>query len=124
MCEHAEFASACRIGRISTIEGGPVEFYTAELRVWCEQCGAPLVFRLQRGVNLGGVSMSVDGQEARLTADVNDCQLKQAACPSPPVRRAHARPTGPETIRRLTTTHQSKLYPDWHGTWQQYCVRH
>ena len=56
----------------------------------------------------------------RQVSHVNDCRLKATACPSPPVRRADARHTEAETIRRLTTAHQSKMYPGWHGTWRQY----
>ena len=41
---------------------------------------------------------------------VNDCHVNEAACLSPPVRRADARQTRPETIRRLTTARQSQMY--------------
>jgi hypothetical protein len=59
-----------------------------------------------------------------MSREVNDRQLKQAACPSPPVRRADARQTEAETIRRLTTAHQPKMCHDWYGTWQQYSWTH
>lgn len=69
-CAHRDFASAARIGRLTQEAHGPIIGYAVDFRAWCVNCGAPLCFRLQRGVHIQGVTMSMDGQEARLMADM------------------------------------------------------
>lgn len=44
-CDHESFRAQCDISRLSTDEGGPITHYTAELRVYCAECGEQFEFQ-------------------------------------------------------------------------------
>ena len=75
-CDHLDFRSEARIVRILkdneefSPEAIPI-VYTVDLRVFCKECDAPLLFQgLPQGVNMNGAAMSLDRTEARLTAQI------------------------------------------------------
>lgn len=71
MCEHREFSGTLNVHRLEdTIEGESLRCMV-DLRIQCTACASPLLFALPLGINtLQGATMSLDGQEARLTARI------------------------------------------------------
>jgi hypothetical protein len=66
-CEHHNFTADVTVNRLPAKEGGPVERYSADVRVKCLDCGLPFRFiGLPAGVDLNGAAVSIDGTEARL----------------------------------------------------------
>jgi hypothetical protein len=66
-CEHEHFKAQVDVNRITVAEGGPVAGFYADVRVCCNDCDEPMVFRgLPIGMGQGRPHMSVDGTEARL----------------------------------------------------------
>ena len=67
-CKHEDFKANVAVGRLSDGDNGPITSYIAEIRIECAQCHLPFQFiNLPLGMNLRGATMSVDGQEARLS---------------------------------------------------------
>lgn len=67
MCLHEEFQTDVAINRMPSKEGGPIERYSADIRIRCIQCNTPFRFiGLPAGVDLNGAAVSVDAMEARL----------------------------------------------------------
>ena len=66
-CDHNEFRASVNVGRL-TDDLGNVTAYTADVRVSCRACGTPFEFNgLPMGVAVSSSTVSVDGQEARLS---------------------------------------------------------
>jgi len=65
-CPHEDFEVWAEVGRLTDGEGGPVDAYSASLKVNCTQCGEP--FRwigLQAGLKPDRPMVSVDETELR-----------------------------------------------------------
>lgn len=66
-CEHLNFAAQVDVNRLTETIGGPVTRYLADVRIKCADCGLPFEFQgLKLGIDTGGCTMSLDGQEAHL----------------------------------------------------------
>lgn len=66
-CEHNDFTVEVDVNRLPAVEGGPIERYSADVRIKCAECGVPFRFLgLPAGLDLTGAATSVDGEEARL----------------------------------------------------------
>lgn len=66
-CEHENFTADVVVARMPSKEGGPIERYSADVRIKCDQCGLPFRFiGLPCGIDLNGAAVSIDGTEARL----------------------------------------------------------
>ena len=66
MCDHEQFKSTVRVGRLSEVEGGPITGYTADVKIICEQCGLAFRFRGSRyGSSPHEPMLSADGLELR-----------------------------------------------------------
>ena len=65
-CVHEDFACLVDVNRLTDIEDGPVQGYSASIRIECAQCHEPFCFR---GVPLGlsqlAPTQSLDGTELR-----------------------------------------------------------
>jgi hypothetical protein len=69
-CEHLSFEASVHVLRV-TNASGRIDHFAADVMVLCTQCEARLRFRgLPMGVSPGYPTMSADGSEARLPADV------------------------------------------------------
>lgn len=44
MCDHADFRAQVNVHRLPAEEGGPVNAISADIRVWCADCGQPMQF--------------------------------------------------------------------------------
>lgn len=78
MCEHMNFDSAIRIGRIQKVEDGPIVGYCADISIKCSDCGEPLQFiGLPIGSSQYTSMTNVDGTELRAA-------LKALNGPMPP----------------------------------------
>lgn len=65
-CKHENFGANVEVNRI-TNDSGEVQRYSADVRVWCMECGKPFRFiGLPAGLDLTGAATSADAQEARL----------------------------------------------------------
>ncbi|MEL6257863.1 MAG: hypothetical protein AAFQ67_02250 [Pseudomonadota bacterium] len=65
-CEHYNFETSCAIGRITSVEGGPVAYFVAEIRIKCRDCGAQFQFHgLPLGLSAYRPTVSIDGFELR-----------------------------------------------------------
>lgn len=65
-CEHMNFRSEARVGRLSEREGGPISAYTVDVRICCVDCGLPFRFvGLPAGHHYAEPRVSVDGLELR-----------------------------------------------------------
>lgn len=67
-CPHEEFTSKVDVARHGQTTNGVTHFtFTANLEVWCKQCGRRMVFRCPQGHNheVSGIPMIVqeDGME-------------------------------------------------------------
>lgn len=66
-CDHMDFAARISTVRLSTVEGGPITAYTAEIHIECAQCHEPFEFiGLPAGSLPSEPTSSVDGTEARM----------------------------------------------------------
>lgn len=66
-CPHENFMADVQIGRLQSGKDGPVERFSADVRVECVDCGVKMKFvGLPMGCDLNGACVSVDGTEARL----------------------------------------------------------
>lgn len=66
-CGHETFRADVQVGRLTKVEGGPPEGFTAEIRIRCIDCGEPFIFMgLPSGVLPNEPAVSVDMQEARM----------------------------------------------------------
>ena len=71
MCEHLTFEADVQINRFEDTQDGANLRCAVDLRVHCVECREFLRFALPFGVNLvHGATMSIDGKEARLVADI------------------------------------------------------
>jgi hypothetical protein len=43
-CPHEDFAASVEVNRLSGAEGGPIDAYSADLRISCAGCGEPFRF--------------------------------------------------------------------------------
>ena len=65
-CQHKKFYVEANIARLSHEEGGPITGYTADVKVWCDQCGLPFRFvGLMSGNHYAEPRVSIDGTELR-----------------------------------------------------------
>lgn len=65
-CEHKNFRAACKVGRLSHDEGGPITGYTVDVTVKCDDCGLPFRFiGLDAGSHPSEPRVSIDGTELR-----------------------------------------------------------
>ena len=69
-CEHTTFQTEARVARLTQEEDGPVIGYSVDVRIYCSNCKAPLLFRGEVGMAMTGPRVSFTGQEARLPADI------------------------------------------------------
>lgn len=63
-CEHLDFDAVVEVNRLTKTDGGPVEAYSADIRVSCHACGEP--FRwigVQAGLMPTRPMVSVDETE-------------------------------------------------------------
>jgi hypothetical protein len=63
-CPHEDFAAEVEVNRLSSVDGGPIGAYSADIRVSCIACGEP--FRwigVQAGVKGDRPMCSVDETE-------------------------------------------------------------
>lgn len=66
-CEHLDFHASVDVGRLTSVEGGPVTSFVADITVQCSQCGKPFQFLgLAPGVDTQGARVSLDGLETRI----------------------------------------------------------
>ncbi len=66
-CEHYNFYSQCRVGRLTDGEDGPVTGYHADIKIKCMDCGQSFEFvGLPGGFNFQKPTVSFDATEARL----------------------------------------------------------
>ncbi len=66
-CEHLNFMTYAEIARMPSVENGPIDRFSASIRIVCEDCGLPFRFiGLPAGVDLNGAATSIDATEARL----------------------------------------------------------
>lgn len=62
-CKHENFFVSATVNRLEDVGR-----FCADIRITCEDCGTPMRFLgLPAGVDLNGASVSVDGEEARLS---------------------------------------------------------
>lgn len=65
-CEHHNFRVDAKIGRITKGEGGPVEWFCADIRIKCTDCDIPFEFvGVKAGLSPREPLASVDAQELR-----------------------------------------------------------
>lgn len=65
-CEHLEFVSFISIGRLTDGETGPVNAYTAEIKIQCKDCSMPFMFiGPPMGLLWDQPTVSPDAQELR-----------------------------------------------------------
>lgn len=66
-CPHMTFEASVDVNRLSDTDGGPINTYSADIRIQCAECGQPFSFLgLPCGSLKRGASVSVDGHEARM----------------------------------------------------------
>lgn len=70
MCTHDDFEARVEVHALRDTQDGESLVCMVDVRVVCAACRAPLRFNLPRGVDLQGVSMELDGTEARLSARI------------------------------------------------------
>lgn len=65
-CTHENIKANVEVTALTHHPGAPVEAYTAEVRVWCEDCEEPFVWMgLPLGLNGQHPTSSLDQQELR-----------------------------------------------------------
>ena len=65
-CEHESFDADVQVARMPSVEGGPINRYSASIRIKCVQCGTPFRFiGLPCGIDLNGAAVSIGGTEGR-----------------------------------------------------------
>lgn len=75
-CQHMNFGANVSVGRITKSEGAPVDYFTADVRIKCADCGLPFQFLgLEAGMDTQGARVSVDGLEARLAVCPQGAEL-------------------------------------------------
>lgn len=66
MCEHENFECQARIGRLSTVEGGPITHYCANVTIKCTQCDDVFEFiGMPIGSSAYRPTCNMEGTEAR-----------------------------------------------------------
>lgn len=66
-CQHKEFASTVSVNRLTKGEDGPVTNYSADIKVFCVNCGMYFCFvGVPCGFSYGGPTCSIDGTELRI----------------------------------------------------------
>ena len=79
-CLHTNFRANVAVSRLTKTEGGPVTGFTADVRIHCEECGMPFVFRgMAMGSSFDRPMVSADGEEARLPIQPGDLALVESA---------------------------------------------
>lgn len=79
-CQHEKFRVEANIGRLSREEGGPITGYTADVKVFCDQCGLPFRFiGLAAGNHHAEPRVSIDGTELRAPIEPAEHETFQAA---------------------------------------------
>lgn len=89
-CLHEHFAVNARIGRLSQVEGGPINGYVADVQVKCAQCGLPFRFiGLAAGNHFAEPRVSLDGLELRAPIEpaTHEKFAPRASYAFPPGRR-------------------------------------
>lgn len=65
-CQHEEFHCDAAVGRLSTVEGGPITHYCAGVTIKCRQCDQRFQFvGLPMGMSAYRPTVSIDGTELR-----------------------------------------------------------
>ena len=75
-CEHLEFEGNCEVTRVTSVEGGPVERYTVDVRVRCAVCRLPFSFK--------GVPFGLDPRMP--TSGLDGLELRAPITPGPNTR--------------------------------------
>lgn len=66
-CPHENFRADASVGRLSAVDGGPVVYYSVDLKITCTDCGQPLEFSgIPHGLSAYHPTVSIDEQEVRL----------------------------------------------------------
>jgi hypothetical protein len=66
MCEHFNFYVAAKCLRLTDGDDGPVIGFTADLRVFCQDCGMPFSWKgVEWGISNATPRTSIDGTELR-----------------------------------------------------------
>lgn len=77
-CEHFNFESHARIGRLTDDEGGPVTGYSADIRIKCSDCGHPFTWvGVPFGYSPAQPMVSVDGQQLRAPITPSNFELER-----------------------------------------------
>lgn len=71
-CNHEEFESEVKVGRLNEVENGPIKDYIVELKVRCKNCKKNLEFRGEMGMSFGRPMVSADRYELRAPAEYTD----------------------------------------------------
>ncbi len=67
MCEHKEFKSMVKVGRLSEKEGGVINSYCADITINCAECGQAFEFV--------GVSGGYSPFEPKVSADSTELRI-------------------------------------------------
>lgn len=66
-CQHETFRAAVDVFRLSDRDDGPITHYSADVHIWCVQCGEPFVFvGVPMGISPTHPTSSVDGHKLRV----------------------------------------------------------
>lgn len=66
MCEHENFAVEANVARLSDVEDGPINGFSADIKILCMDCGEPFVFiGLPVGLDPRRPMSSLSGTELR-----------------------------------------------------------
>ncbi len=65
-CKHENFSANVSIGRLSTVNNGPITGYTADINIKCAECGLPFRFiGLECGASPHAPKVNADATELR-----------------------------------------------------------
>ena len=98
-CLHPDFKAEVRVGRLSENEGGPINGFTADVKITCTQCQLPFRFiGLAAGNHYAEPRVSIDGTELRAPIEPaeHDVFQPQASYTMPPRNRQCPTPTKPQ----------------------------
>ncbi len=70
-CTHDLFSCNARVGKLTSVEGGPVTHYTTDIRIFCVQCGQHFEF----------VGLPVGSSPYRPTASFDGLELRAPITP-------------------------------------------
>lgn len=69
-CPHQDFSASVEVNRLSKDEGGPIDAYSADIRVWCTDCNEPFQVdrRSRRAAAQSPLLQRRRGRDARTAA--------------------------------------------------------